>query len=245
MLHLTDSIQFMRSMPSCSVDCIATDPPYRTISGGKNRAEGYGLANSVVGLNDGKIFKHNDAPISEWMPELYRVLRDGGHCYVMTNVLNLREMLNEANDAGFGLHNLLVWKKNTGTPNRWYMKFAEYTLFLRKGPARTINRAGSSNVFEAPNPLCLECPAFNSDDATVFEAPNPRDKSHPTEKPVDLFREYILNSTDEGDTVFDPFAGSGATLVAAEQTGRKWIGCEIDPLYYYPALARVMREQQR
>ena len=65
----------------------------------------------------------------------------------MTNVLNLREMLNVAESVGLSLHNVLIWQKNTGNANRWYMKFAEYVLFLRKGPARTINNAGSSNIF--------------------------------------------------------------------------------------------------
>ena len=220
-LHNCNALDLMRSMQPDTIDCIITDPPYATISGGINRAEGYGLAQSVIGSNDGKIFKHNDTPASEYMPELYRVLRNGGHCYVMTNVLNLRDMLNIAHSVGFGLHNVLIWQKNTGTPNRWYMKFAEYTLFLRKGPARTINYPGSSNIYSARNP---------------------RDKAHPTEKPVELMEHYILNSTEPGETVFDPFAGSGSTLVAAARTGRKWIGCEIDPAYYYPAIGRLWKE---
>lgn len=220
-LHNCNALDLMRSMQPDSIDCIITDPPYKTISGGINHAEGYGLAQSVIGSNDGKIFKHNNTPASEYMPELYRVLRDGGHCYVMTNVLNLRDMLNIAHSVGFGLHNVLIWQKNTGTPNRWYMKFAEYTLFLRKGPARTINHPGSSNIYSARNP---------------------RDNAHPTEKPVELMEHYILNSTEPGETVFDPFAGSGSTLVAAVRTGRKWIGCEIDPAYYYPAVGRLWKE---
>lgn len=220
-LHNRNALDLMREMQPDSIDCIITDPPYRVISGGINRAEGYGLATSVVGANDGKIFKHNDCTPSEYMPLMYRVLRDSGHCYVMTNVLNLRDMLNVADAVGFGLHNVLIWQKNTGTPNRWYMKFAEYTLFLRKGPARTINNPGSSNIYSARNP---------------------RDKAHPTEKPVDLMEHYILNSTEPGETVFDPFAGSGSTLVAAARNGRKWIGCEIDPSYYYPAVGRLWKE---
>ena len=219
--HNTDAIRFMQDMPSDSIDLIVTDPPYRTISGGKNRADGYGLSTSVLSENDGKIFQHNDLTPSDYLPQMYRVLRDGGHCYVMTNVLNLRDMLSVAHSVGFGLHNLLVWHKNTGTPNRWYMKFAEYTLFLRKGPARSINQPGSSNVFSARNP---------------------RDKAHPTEKPLELMEHYISNSSQPGDTVFDPFAGSGCTLVAAQRLGRQWIGCEIDPVYYYPVYGRLWKE---
>lgn len=213
-----DALTLMRGLPEGCVDCIVTDPPYRTISGGKNSAPGYGFRESVLSENDGKIFKHNDVTPADYLPLMYRVLRDGGHCYIMTNVLNLREMLNVAYQTGFGFHNLLVWQKNTGTANRWYMKFAEYTLFLRKGPARTINHPGSSNIFAANNP---------------------RNKAHPTEKPVELMGHYIINSTSYNDIVLDPFAGSGSTLVAAQRNNRRWIGCEIDPLYYYPTYSRL------
>lgn len=216
----TDALTLMQQLPADCVDCVVTDPPYRTISGGKNSPLGYGYRNSVLKENDGKIFKHNDINPSDYLPLIYRVLKPGSQCYVMTNVLNLRNMLNVAESVGFGFHNLLVWQKNTGTANRWYMKFAEYTLFLRKGPAKTINTPGSSNIYPARNP---------------------RDKAHPTEKPVELMEHYILNSTQPGEIVLDPFAGSGSTLVAAQQTGRRWIGCEIDPLYYYPAYARIAK----
>lgn len=214
--HNMDSLDMMRRLPDGCIDCVVTDPPYRTISGGSGPTSGFG--GGVLAANNGKIFKHNDITPSEYLPLIYRILKPGSHCYVMTNVLNLREMLNLAHDIGFGLHNLLIWQKNTGTANRWYMKFAEYTLFLRKGPARTINNPGSNNIFAANNP---------------------RNKAHPTEKPVELMEHYILNSTEPGEIVLDPFAGSGSTLVAAQQTGRRWIGCEIDPTYYYPAYARI------
>lgn len=220
-LYNTDALDLMRRLPPDCVDCIVTDPPYRVISGGKNAAPGYGFRESVLRENDGKIFEHNSVQASDYLPLMYRVLRESGHCYVMTNVLNLRDMLNIAHSVGFQLHNLLIWQKNTGTPNRWYMKFAEYTLFLRKGPARTINNPGSSNIFAANNP---------------------RNKAHPTEKPIELMEHYITNSTQPGDIVFDPFAGSGATLVAAQRTGRRWIGCEIDPAYYYPTYGRLWAE---
>ena len=209
----------MQQLPADCIDCIVTDPPYRTISGGTNSTHTQGWKGSVLSANDGKVFKHNDVSVMSFMQEFARILKPGSHCYVMTNVLNLREMLNAADAVGLQLHNLLIWQKNTGTTNRWYMKFAEYTLFLRKGPARTINNPGSSNIYAANNP---------------------RNKRHPTEKPVDLMEHYVLNSTAPGDLVLEPFAGSGSTLVAAQQNGRRWIGIESDPTYYYPALARVM-----
>jgi site-specific DNA-methyltransferase (adenine-specific) len=76
-----------------------------------------------------KLFKHQKLEISDWMPELYRVLKEGTHCYIFTNTLNLNEMLNESKKAKFKLHNLLVWEKNNCTPSQFYMKNCEYILF--------------------------------------------------------------------------------------------------------------------
>lgn len=63
-----------------------------------------------------------------------------------------------------------------------------------------------------------------------FEKPT-ASKDHPTMKPVGLCVKGILSLSEVGDIVFDPFLGSGSTLIAAEQTGRKCFGCEIDPKY--------------
>jgi len=59
----------------------------------------------------------------------------------------------------------------------------------------------------------------------------PRAKKHPTMKPVGLLRRLILNSTKIGETVYDPFGGSGSTLIACEHTSRKCIMIEMDPKY--------------
>jgi DNA modification methylase len=64
---------------------------------------------------------------------------------------------------------------------------------------------------------------------------------HPTQKPVELMRRPLLNHTESGEVVYDPFLGSGTTLIAAEQTGRVCIGIELDPRY---ADLIVMRWQQ-
>lgn len=220
-LYHGDAIQLMRSLPNDCIDMVVTDPPYPTISGGKNSALGYGYRASVLKENDGKIFKHNDVPIIDYMREFARLLKPASHCYVMINNLNLRELLNVGDEVGLSMHNLLVWDKRTATANRWYMKNLEYTVFFYKKPAKTINNCGSKQLFNFLNP---------------------RDKSHPTEKPVELMQHYIENSSNPGELILDPFAGHGASLVAAQRTGRRWMGMEIDPVYYYPAVGRLWQE---
>ena len=67
---------------------------------------------------------------------------------------------------------------------------------------------------------------------------------HPTQKPVELLRRIILSSTDEGDTVLDPFAGSGTTLIVAKDYGRNSIGIEINKKYVDIIKKRIQKEQK-
>lgn len=72
----------------------------------------------------------------------------------------------------------------------------------------------------------------------------PRVTRHPTEKPVPLMAELIESSSRRGETVLDPFAGSGSTLVAAVLTGRRAIGCELDPRYVDVACRRIAEAER-
>lgn len=74
---------------------------------------------------------------------------------------------------------------------------------------------------------------------TVFRFPCGRNKLHPTQKPLELIKRLILASSNEGDLVFDGFAGSGTTGVACKELGRNFIGCELDENYCKIANERI------
>jgi site-specific DNA-methyltransferase (adenine-specific) len=67
---------------------------------------------------------------------------------------------------------------------------------------------------------------------------------HPTQKPEELLRKFVMASSNRGETVLDPFSGSGTTLVVAEQLGRKWLGCELDSQYNKWAIQRIEAAKQ-
>jgi len=217
-----DFLDVIKGVKDSSVDLVLTDPPFRVIAGGSNespfKGNARGRPRGILTKNDGRLFKHNDITPSEYMPELYRVLKPGRDAYVMTNNLTLASLLEAGDAAGFKRHGLLFWIKNTRTPSRWYMKNTELVVYLYKPPARAINDPRSTQTFEATNP---------------------RNKSHPTEKPVELMEHYVLNSTEPGWLVLDPFMGSGTTGVACANTGRDFIGIEIDQNYFTVAKARL------
>ena len=161
-----------------------------------------------------------DVDWPDFMPLIFLSLKMGSHAYVMANNRHVQNLLNSAGDAGFRFHNLLVWNKGTATPNRWYMKNLEFTGLFRKGKAFSINDCGSTQLHKIPNIL---------------------NASHPTEKPSELMAVYIGNSTQRGETVLDPFMGSGTTGVACAKLGRKFIGIELEPKYFDIACERIQK----
>lgn len=217
MLMLGDARTLLPLVPTGSVDLIVTDPPYRTISGGEGGSDG--RPSGMLKSNDGRIFAENDISFAEYLPDLFRVLRPQAHLYLMINFLNLEEAMRQVRAAGFDIHNLLVARKQNATPNRWYMKNCEYVLLCRKGRAFQINNCGSMTCHDWTNPVGK--------------------KSHPTEKSVELMRGYILNSSQPGAVVMDPFMGTGATGVAAKSGGRRFIGFESHAPYFAEACKRM------
>ena len=216
-----DALSLFKDIPNEVIDCIITDPPYPTISGGhggEDSASASARPSGILSKNDGKIFDNNNIDIKNWIPECYRVLKPQSHIYIMTNFLNLEYYMSEIRKVGFDIHNLLIWEKNNATPNRWYMKNCEYIIFARKGDAFPINFCGTK---------------------TVLQIDNVKNKTHPTEKPVPLMEIFVNNSTQQDQIVLDPFAGTGSTLLAALKNGRKYLGFEIDEQYYDIALERL------
>lgn len=219
-IYNEDFINIIKEINNNSINLIITDPPYKVVSRGSVGSGVIQRPKGVLTRNDGKLFNHTNIKISDWMPELYRILKEETHCYIFTNVLNLKEMLLESEKVGFKLHNILVWEKNNCTPSQFYMKNCEYILLLRKGKAKWINDIGGSKTVHKYNNII-------------------GNKKHPTEKPVELLEFYINNSSNEGDLIFDPFMGSGSTAIACINSGRNYLGFEIDEGYYQLAIERV------
>lgn len=198
-------------------DLACFDPPYLLTSGGTTPG-GIHERLGGNGYDNGGHLVACDLNWTDFMPLVYAALGERAHAYVMANNRNVRPMLNAAEAAGFEFHNLLVWDKISATPNRWYMKNAEFTGLFYKGKAFAINDCSSMS--------CIRL--AHTDDSL-----------HPTEKPVALMEMYIRNSTPPGATVFDPFMGSGSTGVAAIRAGRKFVGIELDQGWFDVAAGRI------
>ena len=124
-----DAIEFMKTLKDESVDLIVTDPPYKVTARG-NAGNSGGMMQKKLSMQ-GKIFAHNDIKPIEYIPEFYRLLKDGSHCYIMTNHVNLQEILNTATDCGFKFIKSLIWNKGNKIMGQYYMSQFEYILFFR------------------------------------------------------------------------------------------------------------------
>lgn len=123
-------------------------------------------------------------------------------------------------------YNLLVWCKTNPTPatNNVWLPDLEYCLIFKEKGAPNYNDGYELKSKWYVSPI-------NKNDKELYE--------HPTIKPLDLIKRHILHSTQPNDIVLDCFLGSGTTAVACKETGRRYIGFEIDEEYYKIAVNRL------
>ena len=222
-LYKGDCLEVMKDIPNESVDLVVTDPPYKITARGNGGNSGGMFQKKEV--NSGKVFKNNDIDISDWINDIYRILKPQSHCYIMTNNKNIYHYLDIINNKSeFNYIKNLIWVKDNKIMGQTYMSQFEYIIMLRKGSHKRINNCGTSDVLNVLNKKLK-----GSDGKTI----------HDTEKPVDLMKILIENSSKENEVVYDPFMGIGSTGIATLQLNRKFIGIELDDTYFQVAKDRI------
>lgn len=203
-------------------DLIVTDPPY-------GQAYESGRAGGKWGEIAGD---RQPLAIQERLATALKGLRRGRHVYIFKGELDLSAL----KLCGFAE---LIWDKEVigmgdltqpWGPQHETVVFATYELSeanRNKGYGNLSARLRKGSVLRS------------------LRAQSGRVKNHPTEKPVDILRQMIESSSVLGETVYDPFCGSGSTLVAALLEGRKAIGCEIDERYCEIAARRLEVEAKQ
>ena len=217
-VYLGDALEILPQLEKA--DLAAFDPPYVLTTGGGSPTNGKRMSGkfAIDKYDNGGQIVDCDIDWHEFMPVVYNALVENAHCYVMANNRHVLNMLLSAQQAGFGFHNLLYWRKtNSATANRWYMKNNEFVGFFYKGKAFYINDCGAKQ-----DVICPDDMQYPENIAYPIEKNTP----HPTQKPVALMQYYIEQSSQPGQLVLDPFAGSGSTGVAALRCGRRFIGIE-------------------
>lgn len=143
----------------------------------------------------------------------------------MTNDRNMRKIWDLCESSGFNFCELLVMNKMKGVPSSYFYKSCEFILMFRKGQYRKFNIFGKKNVFDV-------------------KMPRGKEKLCPTEKPISMIEDIISSVTFEDEVVFDPFVGSGSTIVATKNLNRKYVGFELDKKYFDIAQERIGGESK-
>lgn len=217
-----DCLEYMKSMPDKSVDLVLTDPPYKGLKGGMQHIGGGVAINLRNSFSVGDIWKAS----YDWIPEAWRICNKGLLVFCSYHTIEeIPQTIPEAKKAG-----LITWDKITSAPPRNNVPYfcTEFIWAFRKNVGldwrklRTLLRVAN-----------LTAGCVSSRERIVNEDGVSK---HPTQKPIELIKKLLAIG---GDTVFDPFMGSGTTGVACKLLRRNFIGCEIDKKYFELAKRRI------
>jgi DNA modification methylase len=161
----------------------------------------------------------------------------GALIYAFMDWRHAEEMIAAGRSSGCEHLNVCVWVKSNGGMGSFYRSRHELVFVFRNGKLPHLNNVqlgrfgrNRTNVWHYPGVNSFARKGRESDLAF-----------HPTVKPIALVADAILDSTKRGDIVLDPYLGSGTTILAAERTGRRCFGIEIDPQYVDTAVSRWER----
>ena len=251
-----NSIEWLKSLPSESVDVIFADPPYN------------------IKKADWDNFDSQEEYINfsmQWIEQAARILKLSGTLFVcgFSEILadlkhpatkyfkscrwiiwHYKNKANLGKDWGRSHESILHFRKTknfTFNIDDIRIPYGEHTLKYPSHPQAETSQYGNgkngNHVWE-PNPLGAKPKDVLEIPQDIIEVPTTcngmHEKTpHPTQKPEELLRKLILASSNFGDTIIDPFCGSGTTPVCAEQLKRKWKACDLSPEYLDWAANRV------
>ena len=218
-LYKGDFLKIVKEIPDQSIDCVCSDPPYG-IDFLSNRTD-----HQEKIENDGFEIWQQEFP--KWLAEFKRIITPTGVCvlclgggggkYPVTAIgtLELKKY--------FKLIRTVVWKKNVFGLG-WHYRPIYENILVGSLSEKDYNFYDKSKALP---------------DLIEFSKVVPQKGDHPTQKPIELMRFFLKVHSKEGQTVIDPFIGSGCTAVACEEMNRKWIGIEINSTYVELAKKRI------
>lgn len=211
-----DARELVADIPDGSVRLLLTDPPYG-INYQSNRRWASKAPEKIAGDETKEAFSLLSEVIQKIMPKL----AEDAHVMVFCSWRGEPKVREVLEDAGLNIKGSLIWVKEEHSAGDVKGAFAPRH--------ERIVHAVKGNPEVSPRK------------ADVFQVPRARREIHPMEKPVELLKQLIECTTAEGDLVFDPFAGSGSTCLAALELNRKFAAFEVDPDHYEKARERLLR----
>ena len=216
-----DCMEIMEHLPDSIFDLVVTDPPYEIATRGAG----------IYKQDDKKYVQELDVMSNgfseEVLDQLCRLMKKI-NIYIFCSQKQIIPLLTYFVVNRGCNYNIITWHKTNPIPacGNKYLTDTEYILFFREKGVKVYGTYETKKTWYA-TPL-------NQGDKKKY--------NHPTIKPVDILQNLIINSSKEGEVVFDPFMGSGSTGVACKKTNRDFVGIEIDKNYYDIAVERIEAE---
>lgn len=228
-----DPAVFDRLMAGKKAAMVFTDPPYNVpVNGhicglGSVKHDEFAMAAGEMSAAEFTAF------LETVLGNAARVSRDGSIHYVCMDWRHMRELLDAGEAVYSEFKNLIVWNKDNGGMGSFYRSKHELVFAFKHGTAAHINNFGlgekgryRTNVWDYAGVNSLK--KHRAEELAM----------HPTVKPVAMVADAIRDCSNRGDVILDAFSGSGTTIIAAEQTGRRGYAVEYDPKYVDVAVRR-------
>lgn len=240
-----DCVEAMNRLPEGSVDLVFADPPYNLqLKGELHRPD-----NSRVDAVDDAWdhfdgFAAYDRFTRAWLKAARRVLKPDGALWVIGSYHNIFRVGAALQDAGYWILNDVVWRKSNPMPNFRGKRLtnAHETMIWAsrsEGAKYTFNYEALKALNEGIQmrsdwvlPLCTGHERLKNSEGA---------KAHPTQKPEALLHRILIGTTQPGETILDPFFGTGTSGAVAKRLGRHFIGIERDTGYADLAEARIAK----
>lgn len=223
-----DCLKQIKNIKNKSIDLILTDPPYNIA---KYSTGNIKLPNRSDINNDIAFWDLIEINPADFLTEFKRILKPTGNIFIFTSY-NLLGKWHEVFDKEFDTFQYFIWHKTNPVPKIYkngFLNSCELIICLwNKGHIWNFTKQNEMhNFFESP--ICMRPERLQS-------------PKHPAQKPIKLLQHLIKISTNENAIVYDPFMGVGSTAVASLKLNRKFIGCEIDKIYFDAAIKRINME---
>lgn len=234
MLYNDDCIEVLKTLKANSIDLIFADPPYFLSNGGKSIHNGKVVSVNKGDWDDKSKYEDSLKFTENWISEAYRVLKFGGSIWVSGTVHNIFDVKSCLDKIGYKTINIIAWHKSDPPPLIYKNKFKfsyELIIWASKGFKHTFNY---DEMFKVSNE--------EMQDVWTIPAVSKSEKKfgyHPTQKPEALLERIIIATSNEKETVLDPFSGSGTTCYVAKKLNRKYIGIEKNKEFFNISKKRI------
>ena len=244
-----DSIEWLKTLKQNSVDLIFADPPYNIKKADWDNFESQEkyIKWSMLWIREAaRVLKSTGSLYICGFSEILADLKHPANRYFKTSKWLIWSYKNKANlgkDWGRSHESILLFRKTKKfTFNIDFVRipYGEHTLKYPSHPqAETSQYGNSKNGKKVWNPNPLGAKPKDGIEIPPIKTGMHEQSPHPTQKPEELIRKIVLASSNIGDTILDPFCGSGTTPVCAEQLQRKWLACDLLPEYINWTIDRI------